>query len=727
MAIVVGQQQDNNNTNLNSGMSSSGTGAPQAPGMPQQGPGVGGAVTSTGQQATGQGGAGGAGAAGSNAPKTPSSGQYTNFSNFTANNQAAGQRITNALDTSFQQQGQQEQSGLKNTNQVAQGVQAANAQVTQGLNQVNQSLQTGDFSSFLNGISTAPTQGVAAPATAATPGGVTTPAALAANTGAVVAPGTAQAPAPSSTTTALANPAQSPAIDPNNPIYQGLATWAQNLATGTTNQGQLQNQANQYFNTAQNQVQGMQTNQKLLGQQGGVGQLLSGILGGAGNYGRGAQNLDQALITGNSGNYSNVLGTAANQVTGAQNALTGTQNTINAGITGLGVNAQNVSQQLKGTAGQPGLLGQGLNTLDASLASTAATNEAQRQAQQLDILNQFNTQTFRQGTADQLGIGGGATLFNILHGGGQNYGATTAADLANFNNTPYLSLNQEVVNNADVINQRQTQQYAALQKMLGNTDTTQYAYKQAAGPLAAADTINAQAFDTNLANLYNQSANAAATGQIGGHGQQDYSSGLFGTNHGTAVANVAENIGSLINVGQLQQGAQALNARAAALGAAGNPSGAVLGAMSAPGSQTAGQTAGSTPNLWEGLQTGASQIPNAIASGAAGFMAGGGPQSMLAMPLAIAAALPSALSAVSNMGNAVLSNASEALGGAFGMNGTESSSQADANAQAMANMQYNWKNYLQSQGYNDKASVIPDVVPMAANNLPVGVSNLLNG
>ena len=496
-----------------------GTGAPA-----QSGPTGSGAVTSNGQAASGQGGGNGAApAAGSAAGKNPAGGQYTNFNSYVQNNQQAGGRLNNLLSNSFNQQSQQVGNTLNNTNSVAQGVQSTANQLNQSLQNVtgavNNALTTGNysgFSSFLDPNSnTAPTSGTQAAASSSTPGSSPS------NPGgqASLSPSMAGVTGTAIPTTPTAQ---------TNPVYQNLATPYQNLATGTTNQANLQSQANNLYNAANTNIGKMTTNQKLLTQQGGVGSLLSSLLNNA-NYTQGANNLDQALVTGNSANYSNIINNAGNQVNNAQNNLSNVQNTLNSQISGLGITATADQAAL-----QP-ILQQGLTGLNTALTSQAATAEQQRQANQLNILNQFNTDTFNQSTANQLGLGNGAMLLDVLKNNGQNYNITNANQLASFNNTPYLTLNQATVGNADVINQDQLGAYAALQKLNNNNDASNYAYNQI-GNAGTGYTVNSKAFDQALAAQYNNigSTNLTATGQFG-NGQTATANANMGAALGPAV------------------------------------------------------------------------------------------------------------------------------------------------------------------------------------------------
>lgn len=555
--------------------------------------------------------------------KPASSGQYTNFGNYMQSNQNAGQRLSNLLGSNVQQQGQAVADTVSNTGNVKNAVTAENDRISQDLDKVNNAVkntQGGDYSGFNQFLNYN------------------------------------QSNAPQSGTTDTSN---------TNPVYAGLNQNIQQLVNGGSQAQQLGGQAQDIFNRAGQQLQGLNTSQQLSATEGGRQQLLRNMLGQGGTYGQGANVLDQSLLAGNSGRLNGLLTSINNTAQGAQNGLGTAQTDVANQLQGLQQNALGAQQQV-GT-----LAGQGLGTLDTTLGTAAQQAEQQRQQQQLDILKQFGSETFNQGTANQLGIGEGTTLFNLLKGNGQNYGVTDAANLGQFTNNPYLNLNQSQVGKANVINDPQLQAYAALQKMTGAAPES-YAYNKA-GVVDPAYNLNASQFDKDLSQKYQDAATAAGQDVIGGQGAQMYSYGPFSGQHDVARANVNANVSSMLDPNQIRQAAT------------------TFAAMNQPGAlQNNGVNAienqDPTQNIGKALGSIGKGVPGA-AVGAA-----------MSNPIGVVGSLlPGAINGVGS----VINNLSDTLSG----NNTRSTSQIDANNQALANLRQNWQNYLQNKGYTDTAKI----------------------
>lgn len=570
------------------------------------------------------------------AQKPATSGQYTNFNNYMQANQNSGQRLSNLLSSNVQQQGQAVKNTTDTSQDVTTAIGAENKRISDDLGKVQgavQNGQNGDYSGFNQFLDYSQNN---------TPQG-------------------------GATTTAQAGQAAQPNT---NPTYAGLNNNIQQLVSGQTQGAALGQQANNIFNTAQNQLAGVQTNQSLGQTESGRQQLLQNMLGQGGTYGQGNNLLDQALISGNNGNLSNLLNTLNSTTQNAQNSLGNAQTAVGTGLTGLQQNATAAQQQL------PGLANQGLSTLDTQLGTAATTAEQQRQQQQLGILNQLNTQNFNQDTANQLGIGDQTTLFNILKGNGQNYNITDAANLGQFaNNNPYLSLNQAQVNKSNVINNPQLQGYSALQKMLG-TSPEAMAYNQA-GTVDPSYNLNAKQFDTDLGAKYQAAADAANKDTIGGYGEQHFHHGLFNMTDDVARANVSKAVNQMVDP-------NAILAAAKNFSALGQPS-----QDQTPGNMQAGQFR-DVSNVSQAL--GNISLGRTAANAGAGF-ASGGP---------VGAIVGAAGSLVPAVGAAINS-----LTDSLGNNNNMATSQQNANDAAMANFKQNWQNYLNSKGYTDVAHVGP--------------------
>ena len=686
MAIITGNGQDNTGSNLNAGMSNT---QQQQQQNTQNAPMGAGAVTSTGQQASGQGGGGGATSPGANAPKQAGSGQYTNFNNYTQNNQKNASNLNNALSTNFQQQGQQAQNTISNaTNSVAQGVQSENDRITQGLNTINSDATGGDFSNLLvpqSSTSGVNTTGVQGAATNANPG--------------------------TSNVTASQN-------TQSNPINMNLVDWATQLATGATNATNIQNAANTQLNTATNQIGNLQTNQGLLQTTPGVGTLLQNILGGRGTYTQGSNALDQALVTGNSGNYTNLLNNANTQLSSAQAALANGQQLTTDQINALNTNAQQAQQNVQD------LSNTNLNTLNSDLTSTAAQDQANRQAAQASILNQFNTENFDQTTANQLGIGNNAILFNVLKTNNQNYSNTPS----NFQDTSYLGLNREVVGAGDVINNQQLTNYSALQKLLGNNNSSAYAYQNTgniANGTAQDYNINGKVFDQALANAYGSAINQANNTNLNGVGYINSTPGLNGSQGGIALAglNVNKNAGSLVDTGalsQLQSYYQSLakggttNSNVASL----NPLRSAQDLNSIANSGFSGDAV--SQQLLQGLNGGYG-VTNGNASVDPSLNAGTNGWGIANKLINIGGQGAAGVNYVGQGGSTVAGDITKGTGDTFTGDNIQNNVSNLQNA-TIDNLLNNLKNYEQQQGYMDVAKV----GPVRAAGIPSNLNNLLS-
>ena len=568
---------------------------------------------------------GGNAAAGTNAPKQQSSGQFTNFQNYAQNNQQAAGRLNNVLNTSVNQQGQQIQDTTANTT-----------------NQAKTSVQAENdrISQGLQNVNNAQSTGNYSNFLNNTPGQSTT--------------------------------------------QQGLADWAQKLSTGATTQADIQNQ----FNTGVSNAQGMQNNlqqqQQLLGSGSGVNTLLNNLLGSSGTYGRGAGALDQALVVGNSNSYNNLLSNAAQQVQQGQQGLTGAQTDVTGQLSALGQNALQAQQTAQGQATA------GLDALNTTLQNSAATTEQQKQNAQLAMLNEFNTGTFDANTAAALGLGQDTTMFNMLQGNNQNYNITDASKLGTYANSPYLSLDQSNITKQNMINQGQLEQYAAQQKMLGNNNqTNNYEYSDVGkGPGNYLD-VNAGQFQKDLSSLYNQRADQAAQDRITGHGDYQYTHGLFHDQVDRRSADVNKAVSDMIDPNQLRQMA--------------NQFGTV---------GTQHMTLGN-----DGISTGTSDAMR-------GFSGSGAVQG--AASGAMKAGVPGAVvgGVVGGIGGSIMQSINS-LGDRMWGNNDGDAAQNHANAVAASQAQGNWNNYLQNQGYNNQAQIA--ATPAAFQGLTPGMNNFIKG
>ena len=631
MAIIAGDQNNQQTgSNLNAGMN---TGNQQQ--APQPGSG---AMTTTGQTASGQGGAG-AQATSGNAQGKQATGNFTNFGSYLSSNQNAGNRLNNLLSGNVNQQASSAQDNLSSGAQnIQNAVNNENQRISSSLQSFqNAAQQTGQgnysgFSQFLN-----PNQSIA-PSAGSTQGGQAMP-----------------SPATTATTTSTtaANPNNA-----NNPAYYALQTPYQQLATGQTQQAALQQQANNVYNQAGVAQSGLQNTAALAQTGSGVQQLLSGLLGQKGNYGQGAQSLDQSILTGDAGRYTNLLNNINQQNQAFGNNLTNQTQGLNTALTGLGTNATQAQQQAQAaaTAG----LGN-LNTLLTGEATAANTAAAQ---QQKDIANQFANGQFSQDTAKQLGLQQGMTLFDVLKN----------------NPSQYYTLNNNATQTtaANEINNQQLGAYSALQQMLGQS-AGNFAYTQAGAGPAAAYNVNAGAFDKAMGTAYQNALNSANNTNINGQGSQSYSYGLANASHGTATANVNQMVNQLVNTQGLQAGEDYFNSLANQGNA--TPAPGTIGTNPITDTLTQGGHLAGT----SGVSTAESSIPNMIK---AGIASKGNPLAILA-------------------GGGM--NLINGVNGALFGSSTQGSSQADANAQAQNNFMQNWQNYQNSLGYNNIAQVMGDV------------------
>lgn len=685
MATLSGpnQQNANDTTQLNAGM------APSTQGQPAQANTMGaGAVTSTGAMGPGAGTtagaapiAGGGGGASGAANKQATSGQYTNFNNYTAANQQAGQRLSNLLSGAAQQQGQAVQNTLGGTNQVASGIKSEQDRISNSLNQ-------------LSGMVSTLTPGYV-PLAPSTPAG-TQEAQSAGQPGTATDFSTLLSSGNNTAPTAGTN-----ATSNYSPVYANLNNNMQQLATGATNAAALGQRASDVYGAAQNQINALQGNQTLAQTESGRQQLLRQAIGQSGVYGQGANVLDQSILAGNAGQLTNFLNNINNSVSGAQTAYANTQKDVNQQLANLSSSASSGQQQAKD------LSNTGLTNINATLSTKAAADEAARTAAQKQILGQFASETFDPTTAAALGIQGGTALLNLLKTPDQNYGGSVGAgtgavgrfqtnagatgianviDPSQFKDTGYLGLTRDpsgalaTVSNANEINSQQLNAYSALQKILGNTPDT-FAYNQV-GTVAPAYTLNAQKFDTDLGNLYNQAAAAASKDVLTGTGSDTYKSGAFNTVDNTANASISQAVSNLINPNTLA--------------AAGKSFGA-LGTV--PNQST---LMGSTSNF-NNTSNGANMTNTAMA------VPGVASAIYAPSPMTIAGAIPAAINGVGGLVNTV----ADAINGP----GNQGQAQSYANTLANQDLQNKWAAYVKSHGFTDTAKVL--------GSLPAG-SNLEN-
>ena len=535
---------------------------------------------------------------GSTAPTQPvqqktPSSGFQNFNQYAQANQQSGQRIGNLLSSNVQQQAKTTQASTEAGN-VGNAVQAEKDRIQQGVNKVQQAV-TGNqgFGSFFQN------ENASAP----------------------------------------------------EQVNQNLSSWANQLATGQTNKQQLQTQSQAAYNTANQQLADLNTKANLLGTEGGRFQFLQNILGKSGNYNTPASRLDQALFQTNTKQLSDVLN-ASNQAAQSQNQLlqqaqTNTQQQLNDLTAAAAAGKQQVVD----------LSQQGLSDLDKALVQQQSDAINKRTADIDSIRKQMATEHFSQDTANQLGIGRGTTLFNILKGNAGKY--VSEAD-------------PNAITKQNVIDANELQKYAALQKMLGQ-DTGSFQYKDI-GKVDPSYTLQGDQFKKDLAALYNQRADQAAKDTIVGHGSDTYESGwdLFGgTQYSRTNQYTGANVSNMIDPNQLRQAAQTFQA------------------MSAP-SQT---VTGPTQSDW--ATTGYDAQRQAQVGGA---------QALANAPAAIltqnpAAVIPGALNFAEGMFSGLLNQLN-----AFG-NDRRGGAERAAKRNSITDLQNKWNQYLQNQGYSDTAYI----------------------
>lgn len=563
----------------------------------------------------------------------PSSGQFQNFQNYQQANKQSGQRIGSLLASNVGQQQQSVQASAEAAKSGMQtGAQAEQQRIQEGLKNVREANASNDYSKFFNKDQA---QGFG----------------VQSQTG-------------------------------YNPVTTQLADWAQKLSTGQTNLAQLQQQAGSSQNLAQRQQQELQRRQEALGTESGRFQMLRDILGKSGSYSNPAQRLDQALFQTNTKQLSDVQNKAMQQVAAGQKTLEQAQADIQTAAQQLKTESEGATKQLFGSDQEEGLLKQGMSSFENRLTTAQKEAQEKRKSEVEDIKKQFEEESFTEGTAGQLGIQEGTTLFNILK------------DQAN--KDKYLQTTRpEDIAKKDVVDLNKLEQYSALQKMLG-VDPSQFAY-QKTGTVDPSYTLQGQQFQKDIRDLYEQRAKEAESDVLTGHGQSNYISGytmINPLNWRTDRSNV--DVYKQAAVKQLID-AQTIRDQIKNLGTVNTPT----GTLQSENELTL------DPESINRQKLAASGMGNAVKGAISGSKLG--PQ----------AALVAALPGLADVGKSLLADMASHLN-LFGMGGRGQATR-DATANAIGDLQQQWQNYIQKQGYQDTAKIRKDIQGKLGTDIPTGL------
>jgi hypothetical protein len=462
-----------------------------------------------------------------------------------------------------------------------------------------------------------------------------------------------------------------------NPVTANLADWAQNLSTGQTNLPQLQQQAQASQNLAGRQQQELQRRQEALGTEAGRFQMLRDILGKSGSYSNPAQRLDQALFQTNTKQLSDVQNKAMQQVASGQKTIEEAQADIQTAAQQLQEQSQSAKQQLFGTDQEEGLLKKGMTSFEERLTTAQKEAQEKRKSEVEDITKQFTENEFSEDVAGQLGIKEGTTLFNILK------------DQAN--RDKYLQTTKpEDITKADAVDLGKLEQYSALQKMMG-IDPTQFQY-QKTGKIDPSYTLQGEQFQKDLRDLYEQRAKQAESDVLTGHGQTNYISGY-------TLVNPFHLRTDRTNVDSYKQAAvnqliDAANIREQAK---------TLGTVSTPtGDLQAQQGVTLDPESANRFKLGAQGVAKAI-TGA--VTSGGNPLGFIPGLLDVGKSAIAGLASQLNL---------------FGMGGRGQAMQ-DAERNAISDLQQQWQNYVQNQGFQDTAKIRQALQGKVGANIPTGL------
>ena len=455
---------------------------------------------------------------------------------------------------------------------------------------------------------------------------------------------------------------QDPTLGAEQQVNASLADWANKLASGQTQAGQLGQQSSQAYNTAGQKLAGLQDTQQNLNTEAGRFSLLQNLLGKSGTYSNPASRLDQALFQTNTNQLGNIQKSAQQLALEKQNALQSAQqltDTQLADLKAAGLEAQTTTKDIA----QKSLTG-----LDTELTARLDATKGLQKSQQEDILKQLQSGEMTEDTAKTLGIGEGTTLFNLLK---------------DDNSKQYINnANIEALRKSNVVDSDALTRYAALQKMMQN-DPSQFAYTKL-GKVDPAYTLASEKFRNDLGARYNERANQAEQDYISGQGASEYSHGFANMQHDTERAALGANIKDMISTQQLRDASK------------------TLAAMNAP-TQTATATdsarysSADQDRVLQGMQ-------NAAAGAISGASTGAKASAVIPAlaPLGTSAgAIVGAIPGLVQAGAGIVNNFADAIYGGD----KKGHARREAYKQAQANLQGSWDRYLANQGYNDSVRI----------------------